>query len=96
MNEHDGEKENVKFDWKITGKQDKPVPRQILEALAIDKKTEKENLNSKKEFHGQSINRIRIDKSSDSFVCNQCGYILEDNLIFGTQPTKILKDLNQN
>ena len=55
INEHEGKEENAKFEWKITGKYDKPLPRQISEALAIDKKSTKENLNSKREFNGQSV-----------------------------------------
>ncbi len=74
VKEHEGKVDDVKFNWKVTGKFKTPLGRQISEAYNIDKKSDKENLNSKKEYNGQSIKRVRIDKSQDEFSCFKCGF----------------------
>ena len=42
--EHEGVSENVNFEWKVTGKFVKPLPRQLSEAISI------KNSNSKSEY----------------------------------------------
>ena len=45
--EHNGNVENVNFDWKVLSKHKKPLQRQLAEAINIDKKSPDVNLNSK-------------------------------------------------
>ena len=73
-NEHEGKKENVEFSWKVLQKHNKPLQRQIHEAVRIKNKSSEENLNSKSEYHSQRIKRIEIDNSYD---CKICGSILQ-------------------
>ena len=72
LSEHE-ENEDVRFRWEVTGKFQKPMQRQLFEALRIENKTEAENLNSKSEYNGHSIKRLTIDKEN-AFICNVCSY----------------------
>ena len=49
-NEHEGNGENVEFQWKVTGTFKKPLQRQLTEAVKISRKPNEENLNSKNEW----------------------------------------------
>ena len=54
-NEHEGNGENVEFQWKVTGTFKKPLQRQLTEAVKISRKPNEENLNSKNEYNGQRL-----------------------------------------
>ena len=78
-NEHNGEKDNVEFKWKVVRKHNKPLERQVSEAVNIDMKKEEENLNSKSEFNHQSLRRLCIDRKRESlFDCKTCGALFEN------------------
>ena len=71
--EHEGNKAGVEFSWKVLRKHNKPLQRQLHEAVRIKNKTEEENLNSKAEYLGQRIKRVCLDKPEEKFNCNICG-----------------------
>ena len=66
--EHEGKKNGIEFDFKITGKFRKPLRRQLDEAYRIEKNKGKGQLNSKKEHNGQRIKRVTIENNDE----NQC------------------------
>ena len=72
--EHEGNKAGVEFSWKVVRKHNKPLQRQLHEAVRIKNKEENENLNSKSEYLGQRIKRICLDKQEEkfNFNCNTC------------------------
>ena len=74
MLEHGGQKEGVKFSWRVLRKHDKPLQRQLHEAVRINNKSEDENLNSKSEYNGQRINRISLSSNRTQFNCDTCGH----------------------
>ena len=65
QNEHEGNIDEVKFDMKVTGAFKHAIKRQINEAQRISKKNSKENLNSKKEYNGHSIKRLKLSNKDD-------------------------------
>ena len=69
---HNGNIDNVKFEFKVTGKFKKTIKRQIDEACRIEKTRGKGNLNSRKEYNGQSIKRVIIDNIRNS--CTKCNF----------------------
>ena len=69
-NEHDGKKDEVEFSWKVLRKHNKPLQRQLHEAVRIKNKHPEEILNSKSEFQSQRIRRIEIENSYDCKVCS--------------------------
>ena len=71
--EHEGKSEEVNFSWKVLKKHNKPLQRQLHEAVRIKNKTEEESLNSKSEYLSQRINRLNIQKSSYAMQCETCG-----------------------
>ena len=70
-NEHAGNKEGVEFVWKVLKKHNKPLQRQLHEAVRIQNKQPDENLNSKSEYLGQRIKRLCLEQAK--FNCNTCG-----------------------
>ena len=72
MKEHGDDVTNVEFDWKVLSKHQKPLQRQLAEAIQIDKKSPEVNLNSKNEFFKQSIKRIEIVKEGFKEQCEYC------------------------
>ena len=71
--EHDGIKEGVDFSWRVLKKYNKPLQRQLHEAVRIQNKKPEENLNSKSEFNGQRVQRIGLEKSHIVLNCKICG-----------------------
>ena len=62
-------------------KHNKPLQRQLQEAVRIKNKPKDENLNSKSEYHGQRIKRITVD-GSDDHDCKVCGAIFQSKSDF--------------
>ena len=78
--EHEGNKENVKFTWKVLKKHMKPLERQVSEAVNISNKKDGETLNSKSEFNHQTIKRISLDgRPQKKFTCNTCGSMVKQH-----------------
>ena len=50
LSEHDGETKNIVFDWKVLNKFQKPLSRQLKEALYIENKDKCVNINLKSEY----------------------------------------------
>ena len=71
--EHEGNKDDVEFTWKVLRKHSKPIQRQLHEAVRLNNKTDEENLNSKSEYLSQRIVRINLDKRQTSYHCQTCG-----------------------
>ena len=63
MNEHNHEKEKVKFQMEITGKYKDALTRQANEAVRIYSRSGQELLNSKSEFNHPPLARIVIEKN---------------------------------
>ena len=59
--EHKEEKENVKFEMKITGRFKDSMSRQIDESYRINNRSPKSLMNSKNEFHGPVIRRKTLE-----------------------------------
>ena len=72
--DHNGNKDEAEFDWKVLKKHRKPIQRQLQEAVRIQNKTEEETLNSKSEYLGQRIRRLNIDNKTNQHYCQTCGY----------------------
>ena len=66
VKEHEGNNDDVKFDFVVTGKFMKPTERQINEAYKIKRNKGKTNLNSKKEYNGQSLKRVVIEDTEST------------------------------
>ena len=73
MKDHEGNPTGVTFDWKIKGNHQKPLRRQLLEAILIDNKSKDVNLNSKNEYFSQSVKRIGLNSAGDKEECGYCG-----------------------
>ena len=61
VKDHPDEEEKVRFGMKIVGKFQKPMNRQIDEALRIKRMNPSCLLNSKSEFHGPAIRRKTLE-----------------------------------
>ena len=61
----------------ITGTFQKPLRRLISEGVAIKNKKPEENLNSKAEFHGSSVQRLKYE--SEDKHCEHCDYVCNTN-----------------
>ena len=72
-NEHRGNEEKIDFDVKVVKKFKKPISRQINEALRISGKKKEENLNSKKEYNGNSLKTLVLN-DENKFNCSDCDY----------------------
>ena len=72
MKEHGNDLNNVEFDWKVVSKHQKPLQRQLAEAIKIDKKSSEVNLNSKNEYFKHNIKRIEIVKEGYTEQCEYC------------------------
>ena len=70
---HEGNPDGVIFDWKVVGKFQKPLSRQLAEAIRIDNKPKEESLNSKAEYFKHSTRRIGFIESEDKEQCTFCG-----------------------
>ena len=73
-NDHEGNVDNVKFNFKVTGNFRRPIWRQIDEAYRIEQSRGNGNLNSRKEYNGQSLKRIVIE-NPDKMECYLCDYV---------------------
>ena len=73
IEDHEGDSTGVTFDWKIKGKYQKPLSRQLAEAILIDKKSKDVNLNSKTEYFSHSVKRIGLNSAGDKEECGYCG-----------------------
>ena len=71
--EHEGNKDDIEFAWKVLLKHNKPLQRQLHEAVKIKNRKPNENLNSKSEFNGQRIQRVGLEKSRIEWDCKVCG-----------------------
>ena len=76
-NEHEGNGENVEFQWKVTGTFKKPLQRQLTEAVKISRKPHEDNLNSKNEYNGQRLRRLNFNEQTDQARCDVCGAMFE-------------------
>ena len=78
IDEHNGDPANVSFSWKVTRKCNKPIQRQLCEAVRINRKPNEQNLNTKCEYNGQRLRKINIhnDKAHDyhGYNCQICGH----------------------
>ena len=74
--EHDGNKDDVKFTWKVKKKHFRPLERQVYEAVNINNKASEENLNSKHEFNYQTVKRINLE-NNPKLDCKVCGSMLK-------------------
>ena len=72
LEEHNDDKENVKFNMKKMGSYSKPLRRQISESISIKNTKTEENLNSKAEFHGPAVRRRYVEGSE--LQCDKCDY----------------------
>ena len=70
MKAHEGQKE-VQFTWKVLRSFQKPLSRQLFEAICIEQKEENVNLNSKREYFRYSTEKITM--CNNDYQCNQCG-----------------------
>ena len=73
--EHGGQCENIKFAWKVLRKHNKPLQRQLHEAVNISKKDPFKHLNSKSEFNSQSVERLTLNGSKFTINCKICGQL---------------------
>ena len=73
QNEHAGDGENITFNWKVIGTFQKPLTRQLFEAIHIDKKANNVNLNSKCEYFKHNIQKIGMTEGE--YQCNYCGRV---------------------
>ena len=51
VSDHAGNIEDVTFDWKVLGKFQKPLQRQLDEAINIEGNSKESSLNSKSEYY---------------------------------------------
>ena len=70
--EHGGDSDNVNFSWRVLRKHQKPLHRQLHEAVKINNTKKEESLNSKIEFNGQRKRRVEVEKYKRDFICNIC------------------------
>ena len=70
--QHNGNGENVDFDWKVLSKHKKPLQRQLAEAIKIDKKSPEVNLNSKNEYFKHNVQRLDIVRDGWTEECEYC------------------------
>ena len=76
--EHEENTEEVKFSFKVLKKHNKPLQRQIHEAVNISKKKPQENLNSKNEFNYNTNTRLNLEqKKRNAFNCKTCGAMFD-------------------
>ena len=73
MEAHAGNVQEVVFDWKIIGQYQKPLSRQLAEAINIDKKSKEESLNSKHEYFKHSIKKLELNQGENKEECAYCG-----------------------
>ena len=71
--DHEGIGTNVEFDWRVLSKHNKPLQRQLAEAIQIDKKASDVNLNSKNEYFKHSNKRIDVVQDTCKEQCEYCG-----------------------
>ena len=75
--EHEGKHNEVTFRWNVIGQFQKPLSRQLYEAICIDKKAEDVNLNSKNEYFRHTTKKITINKDETDQQCDFCGRVLK-------------------
>ena len=73
--EHEGNNNEVKFSWQVIKKHNKPLQRQLHEAVKINNKKHEESLNSKNKFNGQRIRRIGLEKVKSEIIKSKYFYI---------------------
>ena len=66
--DHDGDKDNVKFSFKVLKKHTKPLERQLDEAVNINNKKPAENINTKYEFNSQNLTKFRLERLKENFL----------------------------
>ena len=76
--EHIENVSGVKFCWRILGSTNKPLTRQLTEAVKIRSNQGPKSLNTKTEFNAQRVHRIVIDNSKSKFDCKTCGHLFEN------------------
>ena len=70
---HEGNSHDVVFDWKIVGQFQKPLTRQLAEAIKIDNKPKQESLNSKYEYFKHSVKKLELNQQDNKEECAYCG-----------------------
>ena len=73
LSEHNGETKNIVFDWKVLNKFQKPLSRQLKEALYIENKDKCVNINLKSEYFKNNTKKLMLNKAE--YICDKCGRI---------------------
>ena len=76
LNEHMNNNHNVNFKWKVLRKFQKPLQRQIFEAIKIKNTASDVIMNSKHEFN--SINTVNSHINNCHYQCHDCGGLFKD------------------
>ena len=76
LREHNGDMENIVFDWKVIKKFQKPLSRQLKEALCIEKKDKSVNLNLKSEYFKNNTCKLILNKAE--YTCDKCSRIFDN------------------
>ena len=77
QSEHKENPHEVQFEWGIVGKFVKPLYRQLNEAIDIENKSIKVNLNSKNEYFHQDVKKLGLQNHENKFQCEYCSRWLE-------------------
>ena len=72
LKEHNGNTDRFVFDWKVLGKFQKPLSRQLAEAIEIDSKAKEVSLNSKSEYFQHSVKRLQLNDHENKEECTYC------------------------
>ena len=70
--DHKEDAKDVKFQFRVERKFRKPLERQLYEAKVIEKVPQHESLNSKEEFNGLSLRKLKLS-DKEKVHCKECG-----------------------
>ena len=70
LKEHKGNTDGIVFDWKVWRKFQKPLSRQIAEAIRFDNKTNEANLNWKSEYFQHTVKRLQLNDYENKRMYN--------------------------
>ena len=76
--EHENNPDNCEFEWNVIGKFQKPMLRQLTEAIHINNTNDNELLNMKNEYFQNSIKNLELTETKNNIVCRLCGRKCEE------------------
>ena len=69
---HEGNSQDCKFEWKIVGSFQRPIQRQLTEAVYIANTKKNAILNLENEYCSNTLKGVSLNKK-DCYECQECG-----------------------